>query len=153
MPSKTSHKNHSFSLKIRRSKKATYISMHIFGNHVHTGSMPHTTELLKEFLPTIFYAQCFNEKHIPFQKEVMRTELGHLFEHILLEYLCILKLQKGYTEASFSGQTDWNWDKDPRGLFRIKITAGNDDWDIFPLALRQAKQLFEQIVTTKKEEA
>ncbi len=115
--------------------------MNLFDDIVNTSAIPETLFILKQHLPSILMAQCFNDEEIPFAIEVQKTELGHLFEHILLEYLCKLKLANGSTEASFSGRTYWNWKKDPRGTFHIVIRTGYANAAIFPLALEQTIQL------------
>lgn len=135
-----------FSSHIHHTNTKTYITMKVFTKEVHTGTMEHTLPILKEILPTILQSTCFNEGNIPFRVEVLRTELGHLFEHILLEYLCQLKLQKGSKEAIFSGTTDWNWNKHPRGTFKITISVGKYDRDIFPEAFQKASELFTLII-------
>lgn len=135
-----------FSSHVLHTKTKTYITMQVFTKDVHTGNMKHTLSLLKEMLPTILQSTCFNEGNIPFKVEVMRTELGHLFEHILLEYLCQLKLSQGFEEAAFSGTTDWNWNKYPRGTFHITISAGTRERDIFLDAFQKSSSLFEFII-------
>ncbi|HEX7042608.1 MAG TPA: hypothetical protein VF189_05145 [Patescibacteria group bacterium] len=108
--------------------------------------MPKTLTILNDLLPTIFKSKCFNTENIPFKTEVKRTELGHLFEHILLEYLCILKIEKGFDEATFSGVTDWDWTKNPKGSFMITISINKKDNDIFPKALKNSISLFSLIL-------
>lgn len=135
-----------FSSHVRHTNTKTHIIMQVFTKEVHTGKMLHTLPLLKKTLPTILKSTCFNEGNIPFKVEVMRTELGHLFEHILLEYLCQLKLLKGHEEAMFSGTTDWNWNKHPRGTFQITVSVGKEDLDIFPEAFKKTSTLFALIM-------
>ncbi len=135
-----------FSSHVRHTKTKTLIIMRVFTKDVHTGKMLYTLPLLKQLLPTILKSTCFNEGNIPFKVEVMRTELGHLFEHILLEYLCQLKLSKGHKEVMFSGTTDWNWNKYPRGTFQISISVGKEDLDIFPEAFYRTATLFKLIM-------
>lgn len=136
----------SFSSHVRHTITKTHITMRVFTKEVHTGSMRNTLPILKKQLPTILQSTCFNEGNIPFRVEVTRTELGHLFEHILLEYLCQLKLLSGSEEAVFSGTTDWNWNKYPRGTFQITVSVGKEDRDIFPQAFEKTSQLFETII-------
>src|ERR1700737_3152384 len=86
-------------------------------NYINTGEIPFIVDQLKEYLPNVLMTQCYNEDNLPFALEVRNTEIGHLFEHILLEYLCQLKIAKGFAKAEFAGRTRWNWIKDPRGKF------------------------------------
>jgi hypothetical protein len=82
-----------FSLHVMQKPSSTKITMQSFGEHVHTGHIPFIEDLLKKYLPTVLLTQCYNDEQLPFAQEVKDTEIGHLFEHILLEYLCQLKSQ------------------------------------------------------------
>ncbi|HEX9061591.1 MAG TPA: hypothetical protein VF941_15530 [Clostridia bacterium] len=120
--------------------------MHIDREDVTTTDMPYISSLLKKELPTILRSKCFNEGNVPFYKEVLSTELGHLFEHILLEYLCMAKIGMGFKEAVFSGITKWDWNKDPYGTFRIEIDVDNSDLVFLTPALKKTINLFESIL-------
>lgn len=113
---------------------------------VTTTRMPYVSGVLKKELPTILRSKCFNEENIPFYKEVLSTELGHLFEHILLEYLCIAKIGIGCTEAVFSGVTKWDWNKDPYGTFHIELDIAKEDYLFLTPALQKSVRLFEKII-------
>lgn len=127
-----------FHIQVTFSKTYTKFDMQITGNQMHTGTMPFAKHILSKLLPTILKSKCFNEKNIPFQQEVLRTEIGHLFEHILLEYLCQLRLLSGYVEAEYSGTTDWDWTKENRGIFHIITNASKVDSDILPKAIEKS---------------
>ncbi len=135
-----------FSLVIDHHLPSTKIDMKVFTSTVNTREIPWTYAFLKQSLPSILHSTCYNDEKIPFSVEVTRTELGHLFEHILLEYLCREKLRKGCEEAVFSGRTNWNWEREPFGLFHIIIDMGADDHDIFPQALQKTILLTKQLV-------
>ena len=135
-----------FSLDIKQKQKTTKIVMQLHYNQVNTHDIPTIVELLEQNLPNVLFTQCFNDEGFPFNIEVKNTEIGHLFEHILLEYLCQLKIAKGATSASFSGKTKWNWIRDPRGKFHIHLTCGVKDADILPLAIEKAVQLMKIIL-------
>src|SRR5258706_436221 len=95
-----------FSLFVQKKKHTTRILMKLNTPIVNTRELPETYQLLETDLPSILRSQCFNELHLPFASEVKSTEIGHLFEHILLEYLCISKLEQGISNrASYSGNT------------------------------------------------
>lgn len=113
---------------------------------VTTSHMPHTITVLEKELPTILQSKCFNEGNVPFYKEVLSTELGHLFEHILLEYLCIAKIGMGFEEAMFSGITKWDWNKEPYGTFHIALDMREEDMLFLTPALKKTKVLFEKIL-------
>lgn len=120
--------------------------MSIFGPIVNTRSIPQTYSMLNTSLPQIFLSKCFNDDKLPFAKEVLRTEIGHLFEHILLEYLCDYKFTKGFDDVVFSGVTNWNWKKDPHGTFHIRVNSGYEDIDIFQKALERTIALVSLIM-------
>ena len=117
-----------------------------------TKQLPHTQALLQKQLPSIFSCTCFNDYHLPFSKELVKTELGHLFEHILLEYLCMIKLTFGHESAEFSGRTFWNWIHEKRGTFHIDITKQQKDDSFLPPALEQAVFLFNSLLKNDFEE-
>ena len=114
--------------------------------HVTTATLPSTVDLLNEYLPSIFNCQCFNEQNKDFVEESRNTELGHLFEHIMLEYLCIEKLDSGFQDASYEGRTNWNWEKDKEGVFYIEILAGNSTNKIIENAFGKSVNLLNKII-------
>lgn len=135
-----------FSLSLHQQKENTIMTMNVFGSIVNTRNLPHTSQILQEYLPSILMSTCFNDEKIPFSEEVRQTEIGHLFEHILLEYLCQEKLQIGYDSAEYSGQTDWNWIKDPQGTFHITISSGYNDAEIFTNAIQKSIALMKVVM-------
>ena len=126
-----------FSLTIMQKQTRTKIIMDVHTRHINTKAFPIIAELLQEHLPSVFTTTCYNDLGLPFYEEVKNTEIGHLFEHILLEYLCQYKLAKGAKRATYIGRTTWNWLRDPFGRFYIHLTCGKKDKDILPLALEQ----------------
>ncbi len=143
MPSVTSPY---FFIALNSSPSTISITLTLPGDEMTTQHMPYVGNILKKELPTILKSKCFNENNIPFYKEVLSTELGHLFEHILLEYLCIAKINTGFQEAIFSGMTRWDWNKDPYGTFRIEISLTEEDKVFLSTALNKAMMLFEKIL-------
>ena len=141
-----------FDLSLQESTSTIAITLHIQGDKMTTAHMPYLQRVLKGELPTILRAKCFNEKDIPFHKEVLCTELGHLFEHILLEYLCIAKIRIGCQEAIFSGITKWDWNKDPYGTFHIDLDIEKDDVIFLTLALQKTTHLFQKILLLSMKE-
>lgn len=137
-----------FSLNINISSLKTFITMRLFTDFVNTSEIPATFAILERNLPSILKAKCYNYENLPFFKEVRQTEIGHLYEHILLEYLCKHKISKGVSSAEFSGVTNWNWKKDPRGTFHIKINAGFSLKDIIIPSLEKSTFLIKQIIST-----
>ncbi len=138
--------NKYFSLTIHPKPYKTYLKMQVFSQTVNTSAIPETYEILTQLLPSIHTSKCFNDKGLPFSKEVKRTEIGHLFEHILLEYLYQLKVEQNNYRIIIKGETAWNWIKDPYGVFHITINIGLTDLNILPHALNKAILLLEKIL-------
>src|SRR5260221_14671487 len=103
-----------FSLAIQQSSSSTQIKMRVTHKTITTADLPFIVEILQKQLPSVLLTECYNDDNLPFAIEVKNTEIGHLFEHILLEYLCQLKIAKGSMQASFAGRTKWNWITEPR---------------------------------------
>lgn len=135
-----------FTLAVLCNKNNTQITMQLLTKEVTTNNMLHVTKLLKMYLPTILESSCFNEENLPFHEEVTHTELGHLFEHILLEYLCKEKISAGDNEAVFRGVTKWNWNKDRVGTFHINVDVSGSEKDLLYFALEQSILLFKRIM-------
>ncbi len=123
--------------------------------YIYTKSVPTIGEQLEKFLPGIFTSQCFNKNNFTingknnfhFKKECENTELGHLFEHVLLEYLCLEKISKGEKTYSFRGLTTWNWRIEEKGKFNIKIEfLYSNEKDILKSAFIRSLHLFEEIL-------
>lgn len=113
---------------------------------MHTSSLPATIPVLKKELPSIFHSLCFNDSNFTFKQEVRDTEIAHLFEHIVLEYLCHIKSVEGGDNVQFQGETKWNWAVDPRGTFHISIDSGLSLSHVFKKALEKAIELINKII-------
>ncbi len=135
-----------FLLEINQKLNETGIKMKLFTNYLNTQNLPKTHSTLRRVLPSILGSKCFNEKHLAFAEEVKSTEIGHLFEHILLEYLTKLKKLYDGKSVSFSGVTSWDWTKEERGVFHITISAGVKDAKIVEEALILSTQLLNKII-------
>lgn len=136
-----------FSLAIIQKETSTKIVMDLLYNQLNTQEIPTIVPLLEDNLPSVLTTMCYNDKNLPFNEEVQNTEIGHLFEHILLEYLCQHKLAKGARRATYAGKTKWNWTRDPMGRFHIHLTCGKKDADILPLALEKTVALMKVILS------
>ena len=108
-----------------------------------TKSLTKTESVLIKYLPTIFSCQCFNDANNSFRDECKNTEIGHLFEHIMLEHLCIEKLADGNLNAEFEGRT--SWEKDNTNVFYIKIKAGKKEIKTIQKAFTKSINLLEKI--------
>lgn len=111
-----------------------------------TDDFPQTTAILEQHLPSVLNTQCFNEWNLPFAEEVEATSMGHLFEHIALDYLCYDKVSTHHTDARFKGHTRWNWEKFPEGSFLVCLEVAAADQSLLLSALPKTIYLTEQIL-------
>lgn len=145
----TYHANDSFALSVGHSDLQTDIVMELYHSQVNTKFFPKTTEILDRLLPSIFHSKCFNSARYSFRREVIHTEIGHLFEHILLEYICVVKLEWGMKDPLHNGVTQWDWDTEKRGIFHITIDSGVRDKQILQIALERSTGLLLKIISYK----
>lgn len=137
-----------FDLNICQEAQHLTIDMMVLSSAFSTNSFPQTASILQEYYPAVLRSDCFNDHNLPFYIEVQNTEIGHLFEHILLTYLCELKIASGEEDVMYNGVTKWNWKRDKKGVFHIKVDAGDKDKDILPHALNKSIQLLTRIMTS-----
>ncbi|HVT01274.1 MAG TPA: hypothetical protein VHE53_03535 [Patescibacteria group bacterium] len=136
----------SYSITVTKGIYATKIKMNCLTPVVNTRQLPSSHKILREELPSIFNSKCFNDQDNPFIEEAKRTELGHLFEHVMLEYICMGKIEKGLKRVSVSGVTDWNWKREPFGTYNITLRVGKIDQTIIDEALKKTITLFDYIL-------
>lgn len=144
------HTSENFSLSVKHCKKQTKIIMNLQQEIINTRDIPYTVTILKNILPSVLQSMCYNEDNYPFCQEVLHTEVGHLFEHILIEYLCLLKVSNGYDSVEFSGVTKWNWLLYPKGSFHITVSASDDDAEIFAGAMQKSIELINLVLLSAK---
>ncbi len=137
-----------YTLAISQNRASILIKMSMATAHFHTNHFPSTFAILEEYLPGVLKTKCFNKNNYSFDREVLNTEIGHLFEHMILEVLCELKLEKGHKSAVFRGLTQWDWKKDEKGTFNITLYADTADWDLFPKALEKAEMILAKILAS-----
>lgn len=86
-----------------------------------TSQVPHMPRALFRVLPSMATHTCHNDDGVPFRKECQRTEIPHLFEHLVLE------LQSQAQPATvLRGDTEWNWRETPRGFFTVSVDYDNE---------------------------
>lgn len=113
-----------------------------------TQPLPATIEVLETIIPRIFKHKCFNNHNRTFKKEAEQTELGHLFEHILLEFLCRYKFHEGEKNITLKGLTEWNWQQDPKGIFHISLNTTTKDQQLLQSAIENTSHVMETILLT-----
>ena len=116
-----------FTLLMRKCEVDTKLIMKLHVDIINTRELPKAYQIINDYLPSVLKSTCYNEYKFPFFKEVLETEVGHLFEHILIEYLCLLKINEGFDEAEYTGLTKWNWKIYSKGTFHITVSAGSND--------------------------
>lgn len=134
-----------FSLEFFQLEKQLSIKMNMKVNIYKTNLIPATFHILDRLLPGIYKHECFNYQKRSFAKEVTNTETGHLFEHILLEYIFRLNSQRGVKEICLKGQTNWNWVMDSRGTFHININSGFENLSVLQEAVCRGVELMDII--------
>lgn len=120
-----------------------------FDDHIiTTQNMKNVVSFFEEQLPSVLETKCFNEQHLPFRVEIIKTELAHLFEHIILVLLCQAKAARGGKDITFSGETNWDWEVTPKGLFTISLSVKKHDAGLLQEVLPQASQLIDTFLAT-----
>lgn len=152
----TVYKSRNFSLNIIQDSDKVYLAQQVHNPVVNTKDLPGTVLFLKENLPTIFDNDCYNPGGNSFENEVCKTEIGHLFEHMLLEYLK-LEVEKREGRADFKGVTSWDWNKNKYGSFSIEIESGENYQNDLRVALVNAienlEKIFESCTNPTRQEA
>lgn len=88
-----------------------------FHNHLYSSQIARLAEHLLDVLPNLANHRCLNRNGLPFTEELNDSELGHVFEHVVLELL-------SNREVYARGQTTWNWERDPIGTYQVTINSG-----------------------------
>ncbi len=123
----------------------TKILMFCKNSIINTEDLPTIYEDLNKFFPSVLSTKCFNDKNLPFDIEVRKTEIAHLFEHILIEYIFQKKFEKGEKNIKVKGLTEWNWMNEPYGTYNLLINVGKNEKDVFDYAFNQTILLFEEL--------
>ncbi len=113
-----------------------------------TKALPGIVTHVSSCLPTIMESRCFNDQNLPFSQEIWNTELGHLFEHILLESLSLFKAEQFGAYEKVSGVTSWDWIDDTRGSFHIDIKTGFVTESIVDTAIEDSVLILTQALET-----
>ena len=86
-----------------------------------TSQVPHLPRALFRLFPRLAQHKCENGLGLSFRQECRRTEIPHLFEHLIIE----LQSQAQPAEV-LRGETEWNWTVDPRGRFHVYVDYENE---------------------------
>ncbi|OGG01519.1 hypothetical protein A2Z33_00590 [Candidatus Gottesmanbacteria bacterium RBG_16_52_11] len=138
-----------YSLDVLDANSAWIIDLRMYISLLGTRALPETFDILEHHLPSVLKAECFNQSGLPFETEVRATEVGHLFEHILLEYLCLMTPVPDGGSIAYEGKTEWDWISNTPGSFLITIGKISSRQDGFPGALRRTITLFDLIIGSR----
>lgn len=103
-----------------------------------TSQVPHLPRGLFRLFPRLAQHKCENGQGLSFRQECRRTEIPHLFEHLIIE----LQSQAQPAEV-LRGETEWNWRVDPRGRFHVYVDYENELLAIG--AIRLAERMMEAV--------
>lgn len=120
---------------------------------VKTRFLPQTSQFLQMHAPAVLTTKCFNKKNLSFAEEVKDTEFGHLFEHMLIGYIYLLKLANGETTCICDGRTNWDWKINPYGSFLITVHTSKTDPLLFDLAIEKTVTLCEKLFLAHSNES
>lgn len=137
-----------FSLDIIQKDSSVEIVMNLGITSTGTEDFPKTKQVLEKLLPTIYNHKCLNGEKLPFSEEIVETEIGHLFEHIIMEYLHQLKSHNGCKSNKVKGETIWDWNKEKRGIFHILLDSPKSEVTILSSAISKATDLMTKILKT-----
>lgn len=146
MPISIPYSSPYFRLYIDADKKKTSITMDMLTPFLTTKSLENVKLFFLQNIPGILKNRCFNDANLPFEKEIEQTELGHLFEHMILEFLCREKRLLGYSNVLYNGRTRWNWEKERKGIFHIAINTGTAEKEILNKALVSSVDLINKLL-------
>lgn len=136
-----------FSVRANLSDGSLYLTMHMHTDFVRTGSCPALQGYLSENLPGILHTPCFNGKNLSFYDEVVNTEVGHLFEHIILEHYSLYSFRQIHVgDMVMKGKTQWDWNKDPEGLFHIYMYADSMDRAVMRDIVKKSINFLEEVI-------
>jgi hypothetical protein len=130
-------------LSINYDMKTVYIDLQMTDVPENTKDLPQTLNVLEAKLPSIFTNQCFNGDGKSFYDEARETETAHLFEHIILENMCLEKI-KHQKSAVFNGRTFWDKVANNK-CYQIRLNVPLVDWPIFASAFTKSLNLVNQI--------
>jgi hypothetical protein len=90
-------------------------------NRYTTDKVPHLPRTLFNLFPHLERHRCDNGRGYTFRKEAEATEIPHLLEHLIIE------LQgQAFHHDVLKGETQWNWQVDPRGRFHVYVQYENE---------------------------
>lgn len=141
------HKQHFFSVYYLQ-PHADYwlLQFSVNSDYCSTSQFPALQSDMRTLLPEILVAECDNPNKLPFYEEMQSTQTAHLYEHMVLEYLCKLKLKKGAREASYEGRTFWDATQPTGEESTIAVSRQGESKSQFLQAVRLSSQLLTTLI-------
>lgn len=109
------------------------------GAPLRTSEVPGLASAMRALLPGIARHRCESGSSRGILSELDDTELPHLLEHVGLEVMALAG-----SPRSLSGETEWDFAADGRGVFRVSL--GYDDDLVALAALRAATALINTLI-------
>ncbi len=91
------------------------------GEAMRTSEAAGAAERLMRVLPGLRGHGCDNTARRSFAAEIADTELAHALEHATLEIMAMAGSPSG-----LSGRTSWDFARDGRGVFRLRVEYDDD---------------------------
>jgi len=132
------------SLSMRSHKNTSRITMKLPEALLTTEHIPNIHSFLLHNLPSIFKSTCYNPENLRFSDEVKKTEIAHLFEHMVLEYLVLTNTH--VRNRFYEGVTSWDWRKEEFGIFHIRLNVGKKDTFLLAVALDKSCKLLSRLL-------
>jgi hypothetical protein len=129
---------------VEKSAHQIHLHLSLVNTKLTTKSYPKTVEILNRQLPGIFSCKCFNNEKRSFRKEAKNTEVGHLFEHILMENLINLHP----VVHTCRGETRWDWQRNPLGTFEIELNTLEGYQVVWQEVLLRSMKIFDAILAS-----
>lgn len=129
-------------------KEGVKVHLVFTGDRLNTSEFPDMYAKLLGTIPTVLTTECANPKNLPFSEEVGQTEVGHLFEHVLLEYMALNK-EKFVKNFTISGRTFWDSYNMKPNEFTVEIYCQLQDFPVFERSLQPACDLVSSIISDR----
>jgi hypothetical protein len=91
------------------------------GEPLRTSEVPGLADAVRASLPGLSGHRCDNAAGMPFPEELRDTELAHLVEHAALEIMAMAG-----SPVTLRGATSWDFARDGRGVFRVRLAYDDD---------------------------